>query len=91
MQNTAAIAPHFERLTWEQICTRHPDEWVVLVDIEWIDSDCDMSFRTAVVLGHSRTSSECLVITRDRRPIGSEAAHLFTGTVVAPIVSYAMP
>ena len=91
MQRTAAIAPTFERLTWEQICARYPDEWVVLVDVDWIDSDCDMTFRTAVVLGHSKTSSECLSNTRALVPIGSEAAHLFTGDVVAPIVSYSMP
>ncbi len=90
MQRTAAIAPTFERLTWEQICARYPDEWVVLVDVDWIDSDCDMTFRTAVVLGHSRTSSECLVDTRGLLPNGSEAAHLFTGAVVAPVVRYSM-
>ena len=26
-----------ERLTWEQICERHADEWVVLASVRWTD------------------------------------------------------
>jgi hypothetical protein len=35
-----------ERLTWDQICSRFPDEWVVLVETDWVN-DRDFEFGTA--------------------------------------------
>jgi hypothetical protein len=40
-----------ERLTWNEICRRYPDEWVVLVETEWVN-DTDFEFRSAVVVAH---------------------------------------
>lgn len=68
------------RLSWEQICEKFPDEWVVLTDIDWIDN-VDYEFRTATVLGHSKGRSEVLKITRPLRGPESESAHLYTGTM----------
>ena len=77
---TSSAAP--ERLTWNEICTRYPDEWVILVDIDWIDEDGD--FRTAVVLGHSPDRKESL---REAAPIRRgyrEFAREFTGRIRLP-------
>lgn len=43
------VAP--ERLTWNEICRRFPDEWVVLVDADWVD-DHNFQFGTAQVYAH---------------------------------------
>jgi hypothetical protein len=26
-------------LTWAEICQRYPDQWVALVEMEWVDAD----------------------------------------------------
>ena len=46
-----------ERLTWKQICERYPDEWVVLVETEWVN-DTDFDFGTATVLGHFKSRKQ---------------------------------
>lgn len=46
-----------ERLTWAQICKRYPDEWVVMVETEWVN-DRDFEFGTTLVLGHYKTRKE---------------------------------
>lgn len=35
--------PSAERLSWNQICKRHPDQWVVLVDIKDHPSAVDIT------------------------------------------------
>ncbi len=40
-----------ERLTWAEICERYPMQWVVLVDMDWVD-DMFSAIRTAIVAGH---------------------------------------
>lgn len=57
-QPILATAP-VERLTWDEIRARYPDQWVVLVDYDWIDVD-DGEFRTAVVAGCGKTRKEAL-------------------------------
>jgi hypothetical protein len=53
----ASAAP--ERMTWDQICVRYEGEWVLLVDVDWID-DIDFEPRTAVVLAHGKSRRETL-------------------------------
>jgi len=38
-----------ERLTWDEICARHPDRWVVLADIDWVN-DTDFEFTGAEII-----------------------------------------
>lgn len=38
-------------MTWKAICARYPDQWVVLVDTDWVDSH-NFEFRSARVVGH---------------------------------------
>ena len=36
-RNLSAPANAHERLTWDEICQRYPDEWVVVVEIQPVD------------------------------------------------------
>jgi len=52
------IAPTItERLTWAEMCERYPDEWVCIADIDY-DHPRVCDFRTARVVGHSKTKRE---------------------------------
>ena len=44
------LRDHAERLTWDEICRRHPDRWVVLAKIARVN-DTDFDFSTADVIG----------------------------------------
>ena len=55
-ENAATVS---EPLTWKQICERYPDEWVVLVEVDWVN-DTDFEFRSARVAGHGKTRKEPL-------------------------------
>lgn len=48
-----------ERLTWEQICERYPEQWVVMVDHDWQPHNIT-EFKTARVLavGNSRAEAK---------------------------------
>ena len=48
-----------ERLTWDEICARYPDEWVLLVDGDFVD-DAELSVRSARVWIHDRESRPLL-------------------------------
>lgn len=38
-----------ELLSWDEICRRYPDEWVVLID----EIECDFQTEAGRVIGHS--------------------------------------
>jgi len=44
-----------ERLTWDEIANRYPDQWVGLVDVEWED---EANVKSAVVRYTDRSSSD---------------------------------
>jgi len=46
-----------ERLTWDQICNRFPDEWVVLVETDWT-TGWGPELSTAVVVAHYKRRRE---------------------------------
>ena len=74
-------------MSWDVICARHPNEWVVLIDAEYEDADEDSGIITsAVVLTHSKSSAGCI---REAKPITDAEGingiwHLYTGPIVAP-------
>ena len=81
------IAPIItEPLAWEQICQRYPDEWVCLVEIEWVHRS-NFEFRTARVVGHGKTRAEPLVQARPWRERYKTIGHFHT----APVRSVAEP
>jgi hypothetical protein len=72
-----------EPLTWQEICARYPEQWVALVEVDWLDED-DRDFRSARVAGHGRTRREPLAQARLAWAKYGEIAHLYTGPVRAP-------
>jgi hypothetical protein len=79
-----------EPLTWQEICALHPEEWVALVEIDWL-GDSDLEFRTARVVGHGKTRSEPLAQARPVRARYDEVGHFFTGAIHVPRRSFIMP
>jgi hypothetical protein len=75
--------PVSEPLTWSEICARYPDEWVVLVEVDWVN-DTDLDFRSARVADHGKTRKEPLVQARPLQSRYPSMAHLFTGPIRAP-------
>lgn len=71
-------------MTWREICDRYPDEWVVLVEIDWVN-DTDFEFRSARVAGHGKRRKDPLDQARwlqDRYP---SISHFFTGKPRLPL------
>ena len=67
-----------ERLTWDEICRRYVDQWVVVVDIDWPDeSSIDPS--AATVIGAFRSRKEATPAVKQAHQIHQEVGCLFTG------------
>lgn len=62
-EHADVLAPSMvrERLSWQEICARYPDEWVEMTDAEWENGDDeDGELLSAVVLGHAKTRDEVM-------------------------------
>jgi hypothetical protein len=83
-----AIAP--ERMTWDEICRRFPNEWVVLVGTDWRD-DHNFEFGNAHVFAHRESRSEATkdmgMACRSFENVGC----FFTGRVRGPIPRFIVP
>jgi hypothetical protein len=73
-----------EPMTLQQICERYPDEWVALVEIDWVN-DRDFDFGTARVIGHS-SRKEQYEQARPWRSRYESMGHYYTGKVRAPLL-----
>jgi hypothetical protein len=74
-----------ERISWEEICARYPDEWVVLTELEWRDADEESDdLVSALVLGHAKKRVDSLRETRAirERDHVMEFTARFTGRLV---------
>ncbi len=66
------------RLDWQEICRRYPDQWVILVGIEWPDSRSS-ELRSALVVAHAPDRGDALEAARlALRERVDELACLFT-------------
>jgi len=74
-----------EPLTWQEICERYPEEWVVLVEIDWVN-DRDFEFRNARVASHGKRRKAPLIEARPLRELYRSMGHFFTGRIRAPLV-----
>jgi hypothetical protein len=79
-----------ESLSWPEICTRYPDQWVALVEIDWVNEN-DLDFHSARVAGHGKTRKEPLDQARPLRERYPEIGHFFTGPIRAPLRSFLLP
>ncbi len=68
----------YERLEWTEVCRLHPEQWVVLVDIEWSNGK-GAELRSASLVAHAESRAAVLDAARsvlDRR--SDEFACLYT-------------
>lgn len=76
-----------EPMTWNQICERFPDQWIVLVALDWTN-DHEQPFRTALVAGHG-AHREALQQAKPLLKLFDKIGPFFTGD--APVVIPALP
>ena len=60
-----------DSLSWEEICERHHDEWVCLIDVQQAP---DGAIRSGRVIGHDRSMRQMLAQTDVPEP-GSVVVH----------------
>jgi len=78
-----------EPLTWTQICDQHPNEWVALVEIDWVN-ETDFDFRSARVVGHG-TRRQQYEQARAWSSRYTSMGHFYTGRVRAPMTPLLFP
>jgi hypothetical protein len=82
MTAAEALAPTIsEPLTWDEICARYPDEWVCLVEMDFLHPN-GLDFRTARVVGHGRTRQAPFDQASPWRARYEEIGHFYTGRIV---------
>ena len=74
-----------EPLSWNRICELYPDEWVALVEIDWVN-DRDFHFRSARVAGHGKRRKEPMVQAEQLWARYHAIGHFYTGRIQAPLV-----
>ncbi|HET9624431.1 MAG TPA: hypothetical protein VFP84_23830 [Kofleriaceae bacterium] len=81
--SVAAVSTAFisEPMTWAEICTRYPDEWVCVVEMDFAHPN-DYDFQTARVVGRGKTRQAPFDQARPWRAQYEEIGHFFTGRVV---------
>lgn len=79
-----------EPFSWSEICARYPDQWVALIEIDWVNEN-DLDFRSARVAGNGKTRREPLDQARPLRERYHEIGHFFTGPIRAPLRSFLLP
>jgi len=86
MSAAEVLAPEIcEPLTWAEICARYPDEWVCLVDMDFIHPN-GPELRGARVIGHGKTRRAPVDQAMPWRERYELIGHFFTGRVsVRPV------
>ena len=69
-----------ERLTWAEIRTRFPDEWVVLAEADWT-TEQDLEFGSAEVVGHRKSRKEASTDVKAAFEHHDEIACFWTGAI----------
>lgn len=73
-----------ERLTWSEICRRHPDRWVVLAKIDWVN-ETDFDFRGADVIAAFERRKDASPTVKALLARDHVAACFWTGELRGPI------
>ena len=87
---SSATVPHAERLTWDEVRERYPDQWVMLVDFDDVN-DTDFDFRSAAVIGYGVHRKDVFEQARPLLDRHTSFGCFFTGRVRAPIRRYLVP
>jgi hypothetical protein len=81
MSAAEVLAPEISQpLTWAEICARHPDEWVCLVEIDFTHPN-GLEFRTARVIGHGKTRRAPFDQAGAWHAQYEEIGHFYTGHI----------
>jgi len=83
-------AENTERLTWDQICSRFPDEWVVLVETDWTH-ERGIENSTAIVIGHYKRRKEASSHIKAAFETYSQIGCLWTGALRGPVPRFIIP
>jgi hypothetical protein len=75
-----------ERLTWQQICERYPDQWVALVEMDWNDETDE--FTVARVAGHGTTRRAPFDQMRAAGLDHETVGHFYTGRIRAHAIDF---
>jgi len=89
-RNAPATMHAHERLTWEEICQRYPDEWVVIAEMDWVEDGC-FEFGTAFVFAHHKTRKEASPSVKEADKHYDEVGAFFTGRLVPPSCALLVP
>ncbi len=73
-----------ERLTWQQIRERYPDQWVVMADHDLEEHD-PIAWKTACVLAHGATRGEAVGRAREALNDYQFYGCRYTGTIRGPL------
>jgi hypothetical protein len=73
-----------ERLTWQQIRERYPDQWVVLVEHDWDEHDLS-SYKTARALAGGASRAEAVARARPALDAYEGYGCRYTGTIRGPM------
>lgn len=76
--------------TWADVCRLYPDQWVVLVETDWIDAS-KSAFRSTRVVGHGARSTDALAQARPATARYPGFGYFFTGRVRAPLLGFFAP
>src|SRR4051812_12750399 len=83
-RNSPAMMNAPERLTWDEICRRYPDEWVVMAEMDWRKGR-SFEVRTAFVLAHHKTRKEASPSVKEADKHYKEVSAFFTGRLLPPM------
>jgi hypothetical protein len=78
------------RLTWNEIQQRYPDQWVVLVDMDYLD-DTDLDLRSGIVIGHGARRTDALAQSASPLDRYDGFGLFYTGRIRAPMRTYLAP
>jgi hypothetical protein len=84
MKEATSQVPATDRLSWNEICAHFPDEWVVLVDADWID-DHNFEFGTARVFAHRKLRREATADLGIACGAFQNVGCFFTGRIRGPM------
>lgn len=74
-----------ERLTWQQIRERYPDQWVVMVEHDWQEHDLTR-YNTARALACGPSRAEAVARARPALDAYRSYGCRYTGTIRGPMV-----
>lgn len=90
MQADHTASASLERLTWDQICERFPDAWVVLADIDWVN-ETDFEFGTATVIARHKRRRDASPDIKAVRARDIEVGCFWTGEIHGAAPRFTVP